>query len=109
MIIVGREFTVRPAGALFRLCQGRPALTISWIETFGRFRRSNGAMTPPCPACDEPMKQYGRAFQCEPCREIIVFFDVSDASPYIEAGRVHGQSASGHKSRETMQHQQRRG
>jgi hypothetical protein len=32
------------------------------------------------------MKEYDRAFQCEPCREIIIFFAVSDASPYIAAG-----------------------
>jgi hypothetical protein len=31
------------------------------------------------------MKEQGRAFQCEPCREIIIFFAVSDASPYIAA------------------------
>jgi hypothetical protein len=31
------------------------------------------------------MKEQGRAFQCEPCREIIIFFVVSDASPYIAA------------------------
>jgi hypothetical protein len=42
-------------------------------------------MIPRCPVCDEPMKQHGRAFRCEPCREIIIFFDVSDASPYIAA------------------------
>jgi hypothetical protein len=34
------------------------------------------------------MKEYDRAFQCEPCREIIIFFAVSDASPYIAARRV---------------------
>jgi len=34
------------------------------------------------------MKERGRAFQCEPCREIIIFFAVSDASPYAEARRV---------------------
>jgi len=27
-------------------------------------------------------------FQCEPCRQIIIFFAVSDASPYVAAGRV---------------------
>jgi hypothetical protein len=32
------------------------------------------------------MKEYGRAFQCEPCRQTIIFFAVSDASPYIAAG-----------------------
>jgi hypothetical protein len=42
-------------------------------------------MKPLCPACREPMKEQGRAFQCEPCREIIIFFAVSDASPYIAA------------------------
>jgi len=34
------------------------------------------------------MKECDRAFQCEPCREIIIFFAVSDASPYIAARRV---------------------
>jgi hypothetical protein len=35
------------------------------------------------------MKEYGRAFQCEPCQQIIIFFNVSEASPYLpaEAGR----------------------
>jgi hypothetical protein len=31
------------------------------------------------------MKDNGRTFQCEPCREIIIFFAVSDASPYMDA------------------------
>jgi hypothetical protein len=31
------------------------------------------------------MKEHGRTFQCEPCREIIIFFTVSNASPYIAA------------------------
>jgi hypothetical protein len=44
-------------------------------------------MKPLCPACCEPMKEQGRAFQCEPCREIIIFFAVSDASPYFAAGK----------------------
>jgi hypothetical protein len=34
------------------------------------------------------MKENGRAFLCEPCREIIVFFAVSDASPHVAAGRM---------------------
>jgi hypothetical protein len=34
------------------------------------------------------MKEHGRAFQCEPCRQTIIFFAVSDASPYVAAGRV---------------------
>jgi hypothetical protein len=29
------------------------------------------------------MKEQGRTFQREPCREIIIFFAVSDASPYL--------------------------
>ena len=28
----------------------------------------------------------GRTFQCEPCRQIIVFFKVTDQSPYIPTG-----------------------
>jgi hypothetical protein len=38
------------------------------------------------------MKEQGRAFQCEPCREIIVFFAVSDASPYVAQQWGHGAS-----------------
>jgi tRNA(Ile2) C34 agmatinyltransferase TiaS len=45
-------------------------------------------MTPLCPACDKPMTAHGRAFLCEPCRQIIIFFDVSDASPYTKAGKL---------------------
>jgi hypothetical protein len=33
------------------------------------------------------MKEYGSAFQCEPCREIIIFFAMSDASPYVAQQR----------------------
>jgi hypothetical protein len=40
-------------------------------------------MTPLCPVCKEPMKEQGRSFRCEPCRQFIVFFDVPDASIYI--------------------------
>ena len=45
-------------------------------------------MTPLCPVCEKPMKEHGRAFQCEPSRQIIIFFAVSDVSPYVAAGRV---------------------
>jgi hypothetical protein len=31
------------------------------------------------------MQEDGRAFHCEPCRQIIIFFAVSDASPYVAA------------------------
>jgi hypothetical protein len=34
------------------------------------------------------MKEQGRVFECEPCREIIIFFAVSDASPYIALAAV---------------------
>jgi hypothetical protein len=34
------------------------------------------------------MKKQGRIFQCEPCREIIIFFAVSNASPFIAASTV---------------------
>jgi tRNA(Ile2) C34 agmatinyltransferase TiaS len=43
-------------------------------------------MTPLCPVCKESMKEHGRTFQCEPCRQIIIFFHVSGASPYIPIG-----------------------
>jgi hypothetical protein len=45
-------------------------------------------MAPLCPACRAPMKEQRRAFQCEPCRQIVIFFAVSDASPYVESRRV---------------------
>jgi hypothetical protein len=35
------------------------------------------------------MKERGRAFLCQPCREIIIFFAVSDPSPYIAGSTVH--------------------
>jgi hypothetical protein len=63
--------------------------TLSQAETVGCFRRSHCAMRPLCPACEQPMKEYDRAFQCEPCREIIIFFAVSDASPHIAEGKSH--------------------
>jgi hypothetical protein len=34
------------------------------------------------------MKKQGRAFQCAPCREIIIFFRVTDASPYIALASI---------------------
>lgn len=40
-------------------------------------------MTPRCLVCEEPMKKQGRAFECGPCRQFIIFFTVSKASPYI--------------------------
>ena len=42
-------------------------------------------MKPLCPACNEPMNKQGRGFECEGCRQIIVYFSVSDASPYFPA------------------------
>jgi hypothetical protein len=44
-------------------------------------------MAPLCPACCAPMNKQRRAFECEPCRQIIIFFAVSDASPYVDARR----------------------
>jgi tRNA(Ile2) C34 agmatinyltransferase TiaS len=44
-------------------------------------------MTTLCPVCAKPTKQNGRAFQCEPCWQIVIFFKVSDASPYLESKR----------------------
>jgi hypothetical protein len=38
-----------------------------------------------CPVCEQPMEEHGRTFQCEPCRQIVIFLTVSDASPYIAA------------------------
>jgi hypothetical protein len=31
------------------------------------------------------MKEHGRTFQCEPCRQTIIFVAVSDAKPYTAA------------------------
>ena len=42
-------------------------------------------MTPHCPMCNEPMKEHGRVFICEPCRQFIIFLEVSDTSPYVES------------------------
>jgi hypothetical protein len=38
---------------------------------------------PLCPACNEPMKEYGRAFRCEPCRQIVAFYKMPARSPYF--------------------------
>jgi tRNA(Ile2) C34 agmatinyltransferase TiaS len=46
-------------------------------------------IAPLCPACCEPMKEHGRVFQCEPCRQIIIFFAVSVASPYLRPVRLN--------------------
>jgi tRNA(Ile2) C34 agmatinyltransferase TiaS len=51
-------------------------------ETGSGFRRSYDTMTPVCPVCKKSMEEQGRVFQCEPCRQIIIFFTVSDVSPY---------------------------
>jgi tRNA(Ile2) C34 agmatinyltransferase TiaS len=40
-------------------------------------------MTPLCPVCKKSMEEHGRTFECEACRQIIIFFSVSDASPYL--------------------------
>jgi hypothetical protein len=42
------------------------------------------------------MEKHGRAFQCEPCRQIIIFFNVSDASLYVAAG-AHAHPMLGQK------------
>jgi hypothetical protein len=44
-------------------------------------------MTTLCPICAKSMKQNGRAFQCEPCRQIVIFFRLADTSPYLESKR----------------------
>jgi hypothetical protein len=53
------------------------------IGTESGSRRLVAAMLPHCPVCDEPMKERGRAYQCGPCRQTIIFFAVSDTSPFI--------------------------
>lgn len=47
--------------------------------------KASVVMTPHCPMCCAPMKQDNRAFRCEPCRQIIIFFAVSETSPYVAA------------------------
>ena len=51
-------------------------------RTAGGLGRSPDPMTPLCPVCVEPMKKHGRAFKCERCRQIIIFFEVSDMSRF---------------------------
>jgi len=51
---------------------------LNTIETVGLSGVPLIPMTPFCPVCKEPMKEHGRSFQCEPCRQFMVFFDVSD-------------------------------
>ena len=29
------------------------------------------------------MKEHGRAFQCEPCRQFLVFFEAPDTPPFF--------------------------
>jgi hypothetical protein len=31
------------------------------------------------------MQQNGRVFQCEPCRQIMILFNISDSSPYLKS------------------------
>lgn len=69
------------------LVAGRQVTSMSAVETAGGLGRSLCRMTPLCLVCKEPMKEQGRTFQCGPCRQIIVFFKVSDASPYIHPAR----------------------
>ena len=53
-------------------------------ETVRSLGSSPRQMTFPLyPICVEPMTKQGRTFECEPCRQIIIFFKVSDASRYI--------------------------
>jgi hypothetical protein len=44
------------------------------------------------------MEEQGRVFQCEPCREIIIFFAVSDASPYIAASTARADDPATRRS-----------
>jgi hypothetical protein len=44
-----------------------------------RFRHL-AAMAADCPVCKKPMPQRGRTFQCEPWREIIIFFEVDPSA-----------------------------
>jgi hypothetical protein len=53
-----------------------------------RLRLAGAGMTPHCPTCNEPMKEHGRLFLCEPCRQIIIFLVVSETSPYIASRGV---------------------
>jgi hypothetical protein len=48
-------------------------------------------------ACNEPMKQGRRALQCEPCRLFVVFFVVSDTSPYLTSDVQRAHPADGER------------
>jgi hypothetical protein len=50
--------------------------------------------TPLCPVCREQMTRDGRTYKCATCRQIIIFFTVSDASPYIALAAVPALSSS---------------
>jgi hypothetical protein len=65
-----------------------PDLPASHRRTASVASASMNPMTPSCPVCEEPMKKRSRPFRCEPCRQIIIFVAVSDASPYIASRRV---------------------
>jgi len=81
---VGRPQSVVSARGNFLLASAVGNQTrLSQAETVDCSGRSHCAMTILCPTCEQPMKEYDRAFRCEPCREIIIFFTVSDTSPYI--------------------------
>jgi tRNA(Ile2) C34 agmatinyltransferase TiaS len=63
--------------------------------TTGRKRRPKGTVnsteasntvSPNCPACNERMKGDGRAFRCEPCRQILLFFAVHEMTTFVPAG-----------------------
>jgi hypothetical protein len=62
-----------------------------YVERRDVILQISAPMTPVCPVCAEPMQQNGRAFQCEPYWQIVIFFKVSDASPYLETKRQSSQ------------------
>jgi hypothetical protein len=78
---------VTPCSALtcrpWMLVSGGNSDSHKLCRTASCLRRSPDPMTPLCPVCKEPMKEQGRSFRCEPCRQFIVFFEMPDASIYI--------------------------
>jgi hypothetical protein len=75
--------------------EGRPILTT--MKPLAGSGTPMAALTSRCLACNEPMKQGRRAFQCEPCRLFVAFFVVSDTSPYLTSDVQRAHPADGER------------
>lgn len=52
-------------------------------------RTDLASMFPACPTCGKPMTaEAARSFRCEPCREIIRFFEVSPKLEFRQHGAI---------------------